>query len=74
MRKNKNKIGLGKYFAKYKFIIFIYILLYIISSLASVTSVVFLAKAIEMITIPDFKLAIFNLLLVIASQVIRRIC
>ncbi len=69
----KNKIGLGQYFSKYKLGVFGYILTTIFSGVCSIFVTIYTANAIEVITTLDFEGAIFNLMIVLAITVVRRL-
>ncbi|MBQ9790403.1 MAG: ABC transporter ATP-binding protein [Clostridia bacterium] len=69
----KNKIGLGQYFGRYKFGVLFYILTTIFAGVCSIFVTVYTAKAIEVITFLDFEGAVSNLLIVLGITVMRRL-
>ncbi len=78
MRKNKQekkqKIGMGKYLARYKWPIFGYIFLTLIGCAGSIFFTILLANMIDQVTVPDFTKAIYLLLTVIGINIVQRIC
>ncbi len=77
MQKNKQKhkkIGLSTYLKRYKFGIFLYVLVYALASVCSIFTTIIFAKAIENITLGFYSEAITNLLVIIALAVGKRIC
>ena len=74
MKKNKKKISLGKYFAKYKFAIALYVLCYIIAGACSVITTVFFANAVEKITSGLYNQAIMVGLIIIGLIALKRLC
>ena len=77
MQKNKQKhkkIGLSTYLNRYKFGIFLYVLVYALASVCSIFTTIIFAKAIENITLGFYSEAITNLLVIIALALGKRIC
>lgn len=72
--KDKNKIGVAHYLKKYKFGIFLYVLVYAIASVLSIAITLLFASAIEKITIAEYLSAIYTFLIIIGCTVGRRIC
>ena len=71
--KNIKKIGLGRYFAKHKFAITFYILLYFVAGACSVFGTILFADAVEKITAGMFLDAVNIGLVIIGLILIKRI-
>ena len=74
--KNKieKKFSILKYLSRYKFWIFLYIFLTIIASSCGIFSAIVFANVVELITIPDLKGAMINMLIGLAIAVGQRLC
>ena len=73
-RKNNKKFGLGKYFAKHKWAISLYIVLYLIAGACSVFGTVLFANAVEKITSALYLEAVNVGLIIIGLILLKRIC
>ena len=77
MKKNKKrKISIMSYLSKYKFGVFSYILVYLISGACTVLQTIYMAKAISYITDLGNKLvlAIYTLLFIAGLVLVKRVC
>jgi len=75
MKKNKEKRpNIGQYLAKYKWAIAAYIFLVCLGCACDIFATIYAANAIEKVTIPDYKWAIYLILIVIGIKVFQRIC
>lgn len=70
----KKKFGLGQYFYKYKFVIFIYLMLYFIASGCSIINTILAARGIELITLKHFGMAINIMFVILGITVLTRLC
>ena len=73
-KKDKNKISLSLYLNRYKFGISMYILVYLISGTCTILQTIFFSRAIEQITLSQFREAIFTLLLIAGIVLVKRLC
>jgi len=71
---NKRKIGLGQYFSKYKWAIFLYIIVTLIAGACSIFCTILLADAIELITDTLYSQAIGLMFWALGVYVARRLC
>ena len=74
MKDMKNKVSVKDYLKKYKFGIFLYVMLYVIASGLSIAITMLFASAIEKVTIAMYMPAIYTFLIIIGCLVLRRIC
>lgn len=72
--KMKKANGIWKYFKKYRNWIIFYTIISLIAAVCDIFMTILLAKAIELITIPNYIKAIYLLCVVIAISVFQRIC
>ena len=68
------KPSLKHYFSKYSFQIILYILITLLSGVASILCTIFLADAIEYITLSDFDSSLTFFLYALGAYISRRIC
>ena len=68
------KPSLKHYFSKYSFQIILYILITLLSGVASILCTIFLADAIEYITLSDFDSSLTYFLYALGAYISRRIC
>lgn len=74
MKDMKNKVSVKDYLKKYKFGIFLYVMVYVIASGLSIAITMLFASAIEKVTIAMYMPAIYTFLIIIGCLVLRRIC
>ena len=73
-RNNKEKISIKHYLAKYKFGIFLYILVYLIAGTCTIFQTIEFANAIEKITNSLFLNAIYIMIFIAGLILIKRLC
>ena len=73
-RNNKDKISIKHYLAKYKFGIFLYILVYLIAGTCTIFQTIEFANAIEKITNSLFLNAIYIMIFIAGLILIKRLC
>ena len=71
---NIKKFSITQYLSKYKFWIFLYILLTIIASASGIFSAIIFANVVELLTIPDLNAAMINMLIGLGLAVGQRLC
>ena len=75
MLKNDNKqLGVSTYLNRYKFGIFLYVLVYVIAAAMSILITLLSARAVELVTMAEYMLAINTFVITIMCLVVRRIC
>ncbi len=76
MKKNKNKIGIKQYLAKHKLGIFLYILVYVIASVATIALTLLSAEAILSVSeeVKNYDKALILFGISLAAYLIRRLC
>ena len=75
MLKNDNKqLGVSTYLNRYKFGIFLYVLVYVVAAAMSIVITLLSARAIELVTLKQYMLAINTFVITIMCLVVRRIC
>ena len=81
--KNKNqivkneqnkKVKLSNYLGKYKFGIFMYVLVYVVACACNIFMTIILARAVEQITTAIYQSAMISLAIVCGLYIARRIC
>lgn len=73
MKNNSNKPSLSLYLKKYKMVIFLYLFIYFMANICTVLYSIFMAHAIEMITLSNYSGAIRRFLYIILLVIIERL-
>lgn len=74
MKKDKQKLNLTHYLSKYKFGIFLYILVYLIAGACTILQTLASASVIEKITASFYQESIYFMAFIVGLVVIKRIC
>ena len=74
LKKDNNQIGVSTYLNRYKFGIFLYVLVYVVAAAMSIVITLLSARAIELVTLKQYMLAINTFVITIMCLVVRRIC
>ena len=74
MRKNmQNKFSISKYLAKYKFWIFLYILITVVTSIGGIFTAILFANVVQLLTVPDLNGALSFMLIGLIISVVQRV-
>lgn len=72
--KQKNNFSISKYLARYKAQIILYIFIYLVACVCDVFLAIFMANAVETITLGEYRKAIIMVFISIGITVLQRLC
>ena len=72
--KDNTQVKVTDYLKKYKFGIFLYVMVYVFASICSIAITLLFASAIEKVTMAEYLKAIYTFLILIGCTFLRRVC
>lgn len=72
--KQKNNFSISKYLARYKVQIILYVLIYLVACVCDIFLTIFMANAVETITLGEYRKAIIIVLISIGITILQRLC
>lgn len=72
--KQKNNFSISKYLARYKAQIILYVLIYLVACVCDIFLAIFMANAVETITLGEYRKAIIMVSISIGITILQRLC